>query len=343
MAKGSGTDPTLGTTTSVGRYFGLVSTIPSVVLAGWVYVLLAAGSWTGKPSPETLWKNNPVDEPGYLVAAVALAVALAVIGHPVQFVIVQLLEGYWGTSGVARRLHDRLVLKQLSRLARAHDLKVQRNTITVRLPDVDDASEYVDAETVRLRPDVAAMAVSRQALQDAADAIESRYPTDAIFTMPTRLGNVLRRHELIAGAAVGLPVLDWATHIGMVAAPEHGAYVNDQRTQLDLAVRTSAMAAVAAVFTFVLLWDEGTSVLLTLIPYLVAWVSYRGAVASAESYGLALRAWVDLNRFRLYEALGLPPVRNAAEEREQNKRLDDLRLGIDEFDMRLTPPARPVR
>ena len=49
----------------------------------------------------------------------------------------------------------------------------------------------------------------------------NKYPNEPIHVMPTALGNTLRRHEMLAGAAVGLPVLSWATHIGLVPLIPH--------------------------------------------------------------------------------------------------------------------------
>lgn len=60
-------------------------------------------------------------------------------------------------------------------------------------------------------------------------------------------------------------------------------------------------------------------------------LSYRGAVVSAISYGLALIAWVNLNRFRLYEALRLRDVDSADAERAQNSQLVDLIHGHMEY------------
>lgn len=337
------TDPTLGTTKSVGRYFGLVSTLPSVVLTAWIYLLLAAGAWKGGPSLSTLRAYDPLDHPGGVAAAVVFALALSVVSHSAQFALVQTLEGYWGSSRLARAVHDRLVLRQLHKLALADRLRAEAEGIEADLPDAEDVDEYVSAEALKNGSATSRDAVRWQGLNDVAMIIESRFPDKALSTMPTRLGNVLRRHELIAGRAVGLPVLGWATHIGMVAAPQHNAYVSDQRIAMDLAVRTSAMGAVGVIVTFALLWDEKAWALLSLIPYAVMLLAYKGSLAAADSYGLALRGWVDLTRFRLYDALGLPRVLDAEAERAQNVSLDDLRLGTDDFNSSLDPrPGRMV-
>jgi hypothetical protein len=327
-------DPTLGTGAAVGKYFSVVSVIPSVLLTSWVYLLLAAGALNQAPSIATLKSNNPVEHPGYLATALAFAVAIALIGHPLQSVLVQVLEGYWGDSALARNLRVSFILSHLRRIERARQRRVEGTRLRKSLaPSVSgDLNEYLHASGMLENPDAARIVVYSQAQLDAWEIVEAQYPDDRTAMLPTRLGNILRRHELRAGAAIHLPILDWATHIGMVADEAHTTYVNDQRTQLDLAVRMAASAFLAAVVTLILLWPYGWSSLLALVPYAAAVLSYRGAVVSADSYGRALRAWVDLNRTRLYSELDLPPVRTASEEREQNDRLVGLIFGQDSFE-----------
>lgn len=85
-----------------------------------------------------------------------------------------------------------------------------------------------------------------------------------------------------AGASYNLPILSFATHIAMIADPAHTAYVQDQRNQLDLAARMSAMAIIATAITCLAMWSDGTWLLTALIPYTAAWLSYRGAITSAK-------------------------------------------------------------
>jgi hypothetical protein len=165
-----------------------------------------------------------------------------------------------------------------------------------------------------------------------------KYPNEPIHVMPTALGNTLRRHEMLAGAAVGLPVLSWATHIGLVADPAHNRYINDRRTEMDLAVRMSFSSVIAAVVTFALLWNDGWWATATLIPYMFAWLSYKGAISSADAYGAALCAWVDLNRIRLYQALALVPAPTITDEKERNGKLQGLLAGV-AVDLPLQPPT----
>ena len=258
MPAGLGTDATLGTTSVVGRYFGLISTVPSVLLAGWIYILLASGAWNGAPDISTLAAHSPIKHPGALAGALALALTLAFVGHSGQFSLVQLMEGYWGSTRFGRNLHDRLVLVHLRRLAASENLAERGEDLQTELPAVasGNLSEHVSFWALATTPADAMKAIRSQTMIDQGDAIAKGYPEEGIDTLPTKLGNVLRRHELLAGKAVDLPVLQWATHIGMVADPAHNAHLSDQRTQFDLAVRMTANAALATVLTFALLWDE---------------------------------------------------------------------------------------
>jgi hypothetical protein len=343
MPMPSSTDATLGTGSVIGKYFSIVSTIPSVALTGWLYLLLTSGALEHAPRLSSVQAN--ATRPGYIVAGVMAAIATAVIIHPLQFSLVQLLEGYWGSSALGRGLRVRAVMRQLQQLRHAEQGRGQATKILARdemRPPSGDLNEFVSPKGMAASSSRAEAVVRSQAFLEAWQVVESRYPRELSAVLPTRLGNVLRRHELLAGAAVHLPIIDWATHIGMVADPSHTKYVNDQRTQMDLAVRMTWSGLIGALLSFGLLWPYGYAVGLTLLPLAVAWLSYRGAVISADGYGRAMRAWVDLNRIALYERLGLAPVDTSDDEREQNDRLEDLSLGQDDFRVRLAPRATPA-
>jgi hypothetical protein len=337
------TDPTLGTGSSIGRYFSIVSVVPSTILAFWLYLLIAAGSIAGTPSFQTLVANSPLKHPEYAIGVLALAIALAVVTHPIQFTLVQLLEGYWGESRLARNARARQVSRHLDRMRRlqAHASAATDAQIQLAKPtasgSVTDLLSGPGIAQSGLGP--AVKVLRNQADIEVWAAVQSEYPDNLTDLLPTHLGNRLRRYESLAGRAVHLPVLQWATHISMVAKPEHNEYVNDQRTQLDLAVRVAALMGVASVITFALLWQDGWYLLLSLIPYTCAYVSYRGAVVAADSYGRALQAWIDLNRLRLYDELGLPRPTTTEAEREQNDRLIDLICGHVDFDISLEASA----
>ena len=45
--------------------------------------------------------------------------------------------------------------------------------------------------------------------------------------MPTRLGNVLRRHEDLAGAPYGLPGIEVVPAVSLVASPDRTGYMSE--------------------------------------------------------------------------------------------------------------------
>lgn len=64
--------------------------------------------------------------------------------------------------------------------------------------------------------------------------------------------------------------------------------------------RTSVVA------TLLYLWPHKLWLLISLVPFGLAWLCYQGAVTAAQEYGASLRMLLDLNRFALYEQMRLP-------------------------------------
>lgn len=81
------------------------------------------------------------------------------------------------------------------------------------------------------------------------------------------------------------------------------------------------MALLATPLTAVLLADDGAWLLLTLAPYAVGYLAYRGAVSCAQAYGNAVRFQIDIDRFALYRALRVTPPGDSSTERSQNRKL----------------------
>lgn len=142
--------------------------------------------------------------------------------------------------------------------------------------------------------------------------------------MPTRLGNVLRYYERKAGAPYGLDAVRVMPYLSRVAPSEDMAYVNDQRSSLDLAVRLCLTSLLAAALWILFFWWHGLWLLVTIIPLAIAYLSYRGAVVVAGEYGRALAVVIALNRFTLYERLHLRLPPDMASEYRANSALNDM-------------------
>src|SRR5664280_2441693 len=245
-----------------------------------------------------------------------------------------LLEGYGGLG----RLHRRFVLARLL---------VYRRRRLALIDTRDVARMHRKALTLRRLGDrqYERYAYVLIAEQEANRALAG-FPEEAWRVMPTRLGNALRRHEDAAGRPYDVNAVGVMPHIALCAPPEHLAYLNDQRTLLDLSVRLCVVSLLAAAAGFVLLARDGLSLLLCLAPYLLAYVFYRGSIVAANQYGTAVSPVVALNRFRLYEQLHMPIPEDAASERQANALLGRLLAG-ERVDLPYAPPraaaANPPR
>lgn len=284
---------TIAGSTAVGRYFTVVSALPSASFVSYVYLLVESGAWSGPVRFDEALSELDL-KAGVLLTLLSFAAAVTL--HPLQFALIQLLEGYWGRSAVAHRLallrvrHHRRVTARLER---------ERDEVDFPRDDAV-AAAIRQREAVRLR---------------------ESYPEQPDDILPTRLGNVLRRYEMSGGSPYGVELVVAAPRISMVAQERELRYVADHRTQLELAVRVAVLGMIAAVVTTVVMWRHGSWMLLALAPYAVSYLAYRGAVVAAHEYGTALTVMIELNRFALYERMRLGPPASLADEVRVNRRL----------------------
>ena len=307
MANGGIVDVSTGVAQTIGRYFSVVSVIPSSLYVIFTYVLIASGSWQHSPN----WGHGVKSLEHLGVGGVAflafLSIALGVLIHPIQFAIVQFFEGYWGTSRLAQAIRGRRIM---------HYQQV--------CDDLNDEQTRVQ-DHLNYWPNRASPIITplQSRLDEASRALEA-FPRLDKQVMPTRLGNVLRRAESNAGSQYGLDALQVVPQLLLIAQQGHIDYVNDQRSQLDLAVRMTFMSALACVTAVLFLWPYPLWVLIAVIPYALAYLSYRGSVVAAKLYGSALETLVHLDRFTLYEQLRLPLPEDTEAECEANELLTAL-------------------
>ena len=202
----------------IGRYFSVISVIPSSLYIVFVYVLIASDSLHHSPNWSDSFKSLEQLGGGGIAFLAFVSIALGVLIHPAQFAIVQFFEGYWGNSRIARVARAQRII-HYQRLC--HDLRKSRINAKIKLPQPPIAE--------------AGQAASRAALLSEigeADRIRAGFPDDLDYVMPTRLGNVLRRAESQAGSQYGLDALQVVPHLLLTAPQSHVDYVNDQRSQL---------------------------------------------------------------------------------------------------------------
>lgn len=292
----------------IGKYFGIVTMLPTLFLVLWAYVLLSADAWHGAPDLEAL-RVRLADWSVTKIAWLLLAtLILALFLHPLQFTTVQLLEGYWGASPVALGAMRLRVMHHRKRVLALADRALDRaDDIDWKFEQWEDFSTDWDKDTWSEKKNefldtaeanpVLPQLVSQQALVQR----RQRYP-DVRRVLPTRLGNVMRLYEDSAGRQYGLEAIATAPHFWLIVPEPHRAYVRDSRQLLDTTVRLCFVSLLATLLTVLALLTDGLWLLIALVPYGFAYIAYRAAISAADEYGTAVATVIDLDRFALYES-----------------------------------------
>src|SRR5690242_21719791 len=118
-------DISTGVASSIGRYFSVISVVPSSLYVVFVYLLVASGSWVHSPDwNHALTSLNQLGTIGLLAFA---SIALGVFIHPIQFATVQFFEGYWGTRSLPQAIRYRRII-HYQQLCAAHNMDVKSAT-----------------------------------------------------------------------------------------------------------------------------------------------------------------------------------------------------------------------
>jgi hypothetical protein len=297
-----------GGLTRVGRYLTVVSALPSVVFTAYIYLLIKTGAWGGAVNWSGAVMQFNIGEAAILTIA-SFVVALAL--HPLQFSLTQLLEGYWGIMPGFRQIALLRIVYHRRRCQFFDD----------RGTDTAYALGSLRPEEQPNNKNASIDALDAMLINSECQRLRAYYPDQLQDVRPTRLGNVLRRYEVSAGSTYGLAAIPSVPRLAVVAQPAELDYLQSQRMQMDLAVRTSVLAMAATLITVVVMYRHEAWMLVALIPYAVAYGAYRGAVTVAHEYGTALAVLVEVDRFSLYERLRLPLPNTLNEEQDLNKKL----------------------
>lgn len=89
------------TGTTIGRYFTVVSLVPSVAFVAYATLLVRSGAWGGNVNfadvaPDFNIKDLALFGIGSLLVAMTL--------HPLQFTFIQTFEGFWGGFAFGQKL-----------------------------------------------------------------------------------------------------------------------------------------------------------------------------------------------------------------------------------------------
>jgi hypothetical protein len=330
-------DTALSTGQRIGRYFTLVSLIPALLLVMWTYIVISSGAPSERPAIRNIYTGFSHWPAGKVTGLVLATLAAALILHPLQFAITQLLEGYWGTTPLAtaamklrvvhHRKRQRLLVGKATDSGEAWRSRCKELLRMDEDPgqDSEPSEDLIDSLMASRRGDP--LMLDFIAEQEATDRYTNNYPDDQTRMMPTRLGNALRRFEDAAGQQYGLSATLVSPHLHMIVPPRHREYLIDTRQAMDGAIRICTVGLLAAALTTGLLMRDGLWLLWALMPYAISYLAYLGAVSSAQTYGSVFASVIDLDRFLLYKELGLFRPRDTEEERENNAILMDVLAG----------------
>lgn len=369
MTAPSFANSTLTVGNRIGRYFSIVSMLPALFLVLWIYVLIASGAWRNAPDLEAMAARAGHWSLAGVAWLVVTTLLVAFFMHPLQFAMTQLLEGYWGSSPVAlgamkwRIVHHRKRRQQLADQEDEHRDSWQQESDKILRKQFmedkkqppkqqqqgtnyggDDPHKWSDEVHKRMRISVLDSKLGDQLMvhvvgEEEARRQLARYPEES-RVMPTRLGNALRSFEDDAGSQYGLDAILVAPHFSLIAPDQHTQYLRDSRQQMDTTISLCAVSLLATMITVAFLLTDGLWLLVSIVPYALAYVAYRSAVAAADEYATAVKTIIDLDRFQLYESLRIDAPRNSMEERTVNKELVKLLGGDKEANVRYSRDAR---
>jgi hypothetical protein len=281
--------------------FLFVSVIPSVTLI--LAVLLLVFSGAAHHAPKFTTALRTLDHLGGMNITLIIfgGTIVSMMLHPMQFSMIQVLEGYWGSSRIgtyAALLASRRFDRRFRRLDKA-----KTSTIAAGLSEED---------AVRLK------AIYERSL----DSLPVR---DRL--MPTRLGNVLRAGEDFAGNRYGLDAVQVIPRIYPQLLPEIASPLDDSRLQLDVSVRLCLVWTLVTAASLAMLARSPRWLWIPVIMYFLAWLSYRAACAAAEGYGVMLAVAIDMHRFDFLQAMHKVLPRNYKEEKFKNQILTAILAG----------------
>ncbi|MHA3700744.1 hypothetical protein ACXR2U_01050 [Jatrophihabitans sp. YIM 134969] len=243
------------------------------------------------------------------VVILVVAAAVSVTLQPLQFRLVQWLEGYWS-------LRPRGPLVVIGVLFRLGIWRQRRR--------FDRAVEALSYSSTHARP------IDRVRAQAAEESLRLRFPKPERL-LPTALGNVLRSSEDRAALRYNINSVNLWPRLFPLLPPDHAAGIEDEVTALDVAVRlVITWLGSAAAGTALLLRHPAQAVthwqwvVVVAVMVLLAQLSYRAAIESALAHGRDIEIAIDLYRGRVLDATRMPVPGKLSEERATLNALEGL-------------------
>lgn len=282
-----------------GSRLQVIGLLPTILAVGVVSFMIAAGA----PKQELSWAlieavALSIGGTGVVVIS-AVSVAIAVSLQPLQFRLVQLMEGYWPAW----------FPEFLFRLGIWSEMRRRERILDRMVPSPRRASS-------------AAHIAADERAQIAESQLRQRFPGQDRL-LPTALGNALRASEDSVGQRYGLEsVVIWPRLFHLLPEPVRSG-MDDEVTQLDVSTRLAVTWTFAGVISALVLTRNPAALLVNPLwlavvasIFVLARLSYQSAVESAIAQGLDLEVAIDLYRARVIDAMRLHPTTSLVEERQ---------------------------
>lgn len=325
----------LPTGSDLGIRFNLVGILPTTFLALFVIAL----SWSGAPSKAPSWSRLVASardlKAGEAVLLIAVVLLVALLGQPLQRLLIRLLEGYWVQHPqVPAWLGIAACRGQQRRFSKLSDL-----AFTNPPGDQDSPTKGINKAYYRLRarrrghanPDFKQVwrAFEIRRYRAAGSRLHSRFPPPPgppslreERILPTALGNAMRAAEDTAGQRYGLDTVMFWPALYTVLSPAVKEAVDDSRNQMDVAARFCAVLVGCALAAAIMLWHYPLWMVGFIAATLLgARLAYLVAVSAAEGYGVMIGLAFDRHRFDLLAALHLALPPDSVTERQVNQQL----------------------
>jgi hypothetical protein len=285
----------------VGERLVFVTLLPNLFLTGTIGILFLTGAPTHRPS----WREvlTSVAQVGFLgwslMAAAIVAFSLAL--HPLEYPLVQLVEGYWLGLPFGEVLSDGVAERRLPEWRALRELTDSGSTSQKRSAAAERLRWLPDAER-KLRP--------------------------------TALGNVLYAGEVRAGERYGFRTLVAWRRLRPLLPERMRSQINEARIQLDASVRFCISSLIAAAASIPLLIQYDWWLAVSLAFYLFGWASYRAAIAAAKRFSHEIGVAFDLHHLELWDELRLDRPQTLGDERDRAAALCDFLEGDHELSPR---------
>ena len=256
-------DSVIGAVLASLRHLVITAAVPGAVLVSSLFLVLASDSLNDDANVDSLIDEFNALEFGHISGLFMAATVIGLVLRPLQFSIIQALEGYWGAgrfgTWLASRFTETAVARgqRLARLSREYSEDQEwRKAVddTIAAWDPYECKKLMDDRpmdsnrSVRIRLGLQRLEAAR--LRHKQPLLESR-------VMPTRLGNTLRRGEDMAGAPYMLDVVPLTGHFYAVSRPELVTHADGTRTQLDVSATLCAVFLVATAIFGVAFVNDG--------------------------------------------------------------------------------------